>query len=244
MSGVTGAIVGGAVIGGVATVAASQNAKSGAENAAATAAKGQENAIASQKEAQERGLGILGVGNDAAQKTLAPYVEGQKKAYDQLQGFTDPSNPLYNQERDFATKQIEAHLAAQGLLRSRSQGDSLANLELGLNQQRLGITQGLANSGDAQRSAALSAGTAQNAAALISGFAPNISSSLAGLAQITAQGQLAGSQAVGSGLAGLNNTIQGTIGNYISQQQYQQILSRINGLGSSVGDGGPSTTEG
>lgn len=233
--GTTGAIIGAGVLGAGASVAGGAIAASGAKDASAQAAAAQQQAIAAQQALAQQGLGILSQQNDAAQKMLQPFVESQKKALGGLEGFTDPNNPIYGQARDFATRQIQQQLAAQGLLRSRGQGDSLANLELGLNQQRLGVLGGLAGSGAGQTQAGIAQQYGLSAAGLLGGISPGIASSISGLGQAQAAGTLGAAQAVGQGVAGVGNAIQGSLGNVLSYNQYQSQLGLLQQL---LGKGG------
>lgn len=236
--GTTGAIIAGTAIAGAgAGVIGSAIGASGAKDAAKTAADAQAKGIDAQTGLTREGLALLKQQYLDSQAQLAPFVDSQKRNLSKLEAFTDPSNPLYQQQRDFSTQQIQRQLAAQGLLRSRAQGDSLSNLELGLADKRLAILQGLAGTGAGQNAAQLSMGYGTQASSLLGGTAQSIGSSFAELGKIQGQGILGSTQAVQGGLSTGFNALQGGLGSYLSLLQLGQLTGK-----DFLGGGGAAAT--
>jgi hypothetical protein len=224
--GVAAAIGIGSAVAGVGSIAGGLIAKGGAKDAADAAASAQREGIASQERLAREGLGVAREQNAWAQGQLAPFIQSQLSANRQLAAFADPNNSAYSEQRDFSTRQIQQQLAAQGLLRSRGQGDSLANLELGLNQQRLGVIQGLAGTGAAQNAAQLAQGYGGQAAQILGGAGQGIGSSLAQMGQTQMQGILGQTQAIGGIVGGLGNIVQGGIGSLTQLKMLQALTGK------------------
>lgn len=117
--GTTAAIIGGAVIGGGATIAASSIAGNAAKEAAKTSA-------------------------DATERAIAVQREDADKAIAELRPFTDPTSAYAESEREAATKAIQRKLAAQGLLNSGGQVRGLVDLERSLADRRLNAATAIA----------------------------------------------------------------------------------------------------
>jgi hypothetical protein len=216
MSGITGAAIGGGLVAGVGSVGGALIGKGAAADA--TAAQ-----IAGQREGADKSAALLKDFYGQSQAQLKPFMDAQLGALKQEQGFTDPNNPIYQQERTQMTNAIQRQLAAQGLLRSKNQTDLLTNMELGLNQQRMGTINSLANIGAVQQGAANTQGLGSSLASIYGGAAQNIG-------QAQAQGALASGQAIGGMFTGLGNAVQGAYGNYLAGNRWDQQMGLLKGL--------------
>lgn len=176
-----------------------------------------------------------------AQTQLKPFQDAQLGALGQAVGLTDPNNPVYQQQRDVNTQAIQRQLAAQGLLRSKNQVDLLSNLELGLNQQRVGQINSLMGLGAVQQGAQNTMGLGGGLANIASQLGANVGSSfsqmgannansLAQIGQTQAQGIMANANAWGGALSGLGNIAQGTIGNIQGIGQRKEDREWLSGL--------------
>lgn len=239
--GTTAAIIGGGLLAAGGSVAGAAINSSAQDDAANAAAQGQKEALASQERLAREGiayqerqastsLDFLKQQYADAQKQLQPYGDIQLDATKQLAGFQDANNPIYQAQRDRMTQAIQQQLAAQGLLRSGRQTESLTDLELGLNQQRLGVSQGLAGLGASQGLAGLSQQYGANVAGVQNGLGQSVGSSLSGiggaqaqsatnLAQLNAQRIQAGAQNTSSLISGLTNIGSNAIGAFGQQGQ-------------------------
>lgn len=224
--GTTTAIIGGAALAGGATVAGGLIAKSGAEDAAATGAAAQEKSIEAQTKIAQEGLDIQKQQYADSKAMIAPFVQNQLDAQKKLAAFADPNNPYYQAQSDLATKQIQQQLASQGLLRSRSQGDSLAQLQLGLTGQRLGVLQNLSGSGAVNTAVGASQQYGAGAGQLLGQLGGNVGSSLTQMGQIQAQGALGQAQAIGGMVSGIGNTVQGSIGSLTQLKLIQSLTGK------------------
>lgn len=241
-----------ATIGVAAKLKGDSDARDASDKASADsiAAEGSntDKSIAAQREMTDKAAAALKEQADIARSELAPFRESQLNALNQLNGLGDINNPLYQQQRAVNTQAIQRQLAAQGLLRSKKQSDLLSNLELGLDQQRTGVLQGLAGTGAVQASAQVSQGLGSSLSGLYGNLGANIGSSfqnfgnnLAGIYQnmgnTRAQLAMANGQAIGGYASNLNNIVQGTYGNYLSQQQNAQQMALLQQLLASNGGG-------
>ncbi len=159
---------------------------------------------------------------EQSRQDLEPFRQSQLLALQQQQQLTDPNSQVYEQQRGINTQAIQRQLASQGLLRSKSQVDLLSNLELGLNQQRLGVIGGIAGNGATEGIVGLRNNLSQNVGSAFQNFGQN-----------QAQTTLAGAQNTLGVLQGVNNSFQGGLGGLIQlnnqktqNQQYQDWLSR------------------
>jgi hypothetical protein len=232
--GTTAAIIGGSLLAAGGSIAGAAINSSAQDDALSAGEKGQREALAAQERLAREGiayqerqanssLDFLKQQYQDAQGQLKPYGEIQLDATKQLAGFQDANNPIYQQQRDRMTQAIQQQLAAQGLLRSGRQTASLTDLELGLNQQRLGVSQGLAGLGAAQNSAGLSQQYGGQVAGIQQGLGQSVGSSLSGiggaqaqsatnLAQLQAQRIQAGAQNTSSLIGGLTNIGSNALG--------------------------------
>lgn len=246
MSGVTGALIGGAVIAGGATVAGSaiaSNAQSNATNAQVGAANNAANAqlaatqasIAAQEQMADKAAGLFTQYTNQARADLAPFRQAQLDALAKAQGLTDPNNPYYQQQEQYNTTAIQRQLASQGLLRSKSQVDLLTNLQLGLNQQRTNEINAIAGNGAVQQSAQLSQGLGSQLGSLYGQLGGGLGSSYQqqgtnlgniylGMGQAIGQGAAAQGQIAAGMVNGIGNTVQGTIGNYLSLSMLNKMM--------------------
>lgn len=195
----------------------------------ATSAQIQANreSIAAQKEYADKALKFNAEQAAIARQDLAPLREAQTQAIGQLQGLSDPNNELYKQQRNVNTQQILAQLSAQGLLRSKNQTDLLTNLELGLNQQRAGIIQGLAGLGGLQASSQIAQNLGGLGAQTLTGLGQGIGSSFQNAGNIIGQGILGNSNAIRSGIASTNNAFQGYLSNVQSERNQENSLAQL-----------------
>jgi hypothetical protein len=205
MSGFTGA----ALIG---TAAAGIGAAVISSNAASSAADKQAQGLREQLAFQERE-------NRRAEELLRPFRGIQLEAATRLRGLAEAGNPEEMAEREYITKAIQRKLAAQGLLRSSKQGAGLAELEVGLAQRRANILQALSGAGG---------GAVGQAAAQISSGGAAGGQVLGQIGSTLGAGTIAGNPATG-----INNAVQGALGNY-----YQlQLLQKLGGGGAGGGVG-------
>ena len=159
----------------------------------------QQRAIAEYRAGTDRGVNAINQGFAQGRTDLAPLRDAQAYGVDQIRAqlgeVSDPNNPLYNQQRDVATQALQRQLAAQGLLRSKSQVDLLGNLELGLAQQRAQQRSQLAGYlgglGAIERSAGLSAQQGLSTGNLYAGLGNTLGGLESQYGNIYAQGQLA-----------------------------------------------------
>lgn len=231
-------VVTAAAVAGAATIGAAAISSSAAGDAADAQLSAEEKARRSQERTAQQSEAFLREQSGIAREDLAPYRQAQAQALGQLQGFSDENNPIYQQQRQFQTQQIQQQLAAQGLLRSKNQTDLLQNLELGLSQQRLGVISGLSNLGAAQQSASISQNLGLGLANSQQALGAALGSSFARAGQAQAQGALGQGQAIGGGLVGLGNIAQGAYGNYQAQQQQDKLFALLGGGGIAGGGSG------
>ena len=203
--------------------------ESAAETAADATMKGIESnerltreGMAAQKEQVAAAQAYLEKQAGQARADLEPFRQSQLKALGSLEGLAQAGNPFEQQQRQMATQQIQQQLAAQGLLRSKSQTDLLSNLEIGLAQQnfqnRSGILGALSGTGAAQSISGINAGLGQNVAGLYGGLGAQLGSSLSGLGQSASAGMagigqiygnagIAKAQALANGATGTANSL-------------------------------------
>jgi|GEM_PF-6892766 len=197
-------------------------------NAANTAADAQRDAlrsnetltregIASQKEQSEKALAYLERQSAQSRTDLEPFRNAQLGALSQLDALSQQGNPFEAQQRQVATQQIQQQLAAQGLLRSKSQVDLLSNLELGINEQnynrRTNLLSMLAGTGGAQQNSSQAIGVGQTGAGVYTGLGAQLGSSFGNLAaqqmagignvgQIIGNGQMQSANQLAAGVTG------------------------------------------
>lgn len=259
MSGLTGAAIGGGLA-AVGTIGGAAISSGASKEAANTAAAAQEKAlqtqerlaresIAAQTKFGQKALDAYTAQYNQSRADLQPFQQAQLAALQQAQGLTDANNPIYQQRRQQVTQAIQRQLAAQGLLRSKNQLDLLTGAELGLEEQRIGQINALANLGAVQAGAAGAQQYGQGLASLYSGQGQQIGSTLSGLAGMQGQGiaqigQIYGNAAAQQGqiwagaLQGVGNIAQGTYGNMLAYQQFQQnqkLVDRLTGGGAALG---------
>ncbi len=238
--------VGASVIGADAQGAAGRTAENTQRDALAQQERLAREGMAYQERQANSSLDFQRQQYNDAQAQLRPYGDIQLQATKDLQGFTDPNNPIYQQQRQQMTQQLQQQLAAQGLLRSRDQVDNLGNIELGLNQQRLGVQQGLAGLGASQGLAGLSQQYGQNVAGIQNNLGSQVGSQFGAmgqnalasgqsLAQLNSQRILAGAQGTQGLISGLGNIGQNVIGSFAANDpntfQNRLLASLMGGQG-------------
>lgn len=230
--------VAGSVIGADAQGAAGRTAEQGQRDAMAQQERLARESIAYQERQSGAQMDFLRQQYNDARTQLQPYNDIQMRATKGLEAFSDPNNPIYGQQRQQMTQNIQQQLAAQGLLRSREQVDDLGQIELGLNQQRLGVQQGLAGLGAAQGLAGLAQDYGAQGGAAIGNLGQQVGSALGNLgsqnaqgiqslSQLNAQRQLAQGQGTQGMISGLTNVFGNTLGGINSQNQNQMMLALL-----------------
>lgn len=152
---------------------------------------------------------------------LEPFRLLQLRALSNLEALADPNSREAQLERSQGVQSIQRTLAAQGLLRSSAQGEGLQNLELGLANRRSNLLSLIAGSGGGLASANFG----QNIGQSLLNQGNQIGSSIANQGAIAGQGILARGAASAQGIAGLNNAIQGGVGNALQLM----LLSKLGG---------------
>lgn len=197
--------------------------------------------LAFQREYGQKAIDAQTAQYNQSRADLQPFVQSQLAALQQAQGLTDANNPLYQQQRAQMTQNIQRQLAAQGLLRSKNQVDLLGNLELGLEEQRFNRINALAGTGAAQQSSALAQSYGQGLASSYGNLGQQIGSTIGNIGQGVAQGQinignilgqnsLQQGQIFGGLTQQIGNTVQGTYGNYVAQQNQAQQMAMFQKL--------------
>lgn len=243
--------VGGSLINSSAQGDATDAATKGEREAMAAQERMAREGIAYQERQANQSLDFLKQQYQDAQGQLKPYGDIQLDATKQLAGFQDASNPIYQAQRERMTQAIQQQLAAQGLLRSGRQTESLTDLELGLNQQRLGVSQGLAGLGASQGLAGLSQSYGANVAGVQQGLGQTVGSSLSGLggaqaqsatnlAQLQAQRIQAQGQNTAGMLSGLTNIAGNTLGALAANDPNSFQNRLLASLSGGAGGGGAS----
>ena len=243
--------VGGSLINSSAQGDATDAATKGQREAMAAQERMAREGIAYQERQANQSLDFLKQQYQDAQGQLKPYGDIQLDATKQLAGFQDASNPIYQAQRERMTQAIQQQLAAQGLLRSGRQTESLTDLELGLNQQRLGVSQGLAGLGASQGLAGLSQQYGANVAGVQNGLGQSVGSSLSGiggaqaqsatnLAQLNAQRIQAQGQNTAGMLSGLTNIAGNTLGALAANDPNSFQNRLLASLSGGAGGGGAS----
>lgn len=207
-SSVAAATIGAGALGAGGAVAGGLAAKSGAKDAAEAQLIANRESIAFQKEQADRAAALL-----------EPFRQAQLRAVGNLESLSKVGSPLEVQQREAATQAIQRQLASQGLLRSGGQGNALQTLELGLAEQRAGRLSQLAGLGGAQ-----------GQAGIYSGLGQQVGQGLAQQGQINAQNSMMQAQGLSSIFSGVNNSIQGTLGNLLANQRYQEQMALLKGL--------------
>lgn len=238
--------VGSAVIGADAQGAAGRQADSAQRDALAQQERLAREGMAYQERQANQSLDFQRQQYQDAQAQLRPYGDIQLQATKDLQGFTDPNNPIYQQQRQQMTQALQQQLAAQGLLRSREQVDNLGNIELGLNQQRLGVQQGLAGLGASQGLAGLAEQYGGNVANIRGNLGNQVGSQFGAmgqnamvsgqtLAQLNSQRILAQGQNTQGLIGGLTSITGNTLGSLAAADpnSWQNLLRQrlLNGGG-------------
>jgi hypothetical protein len=221
------ALGGSALLGAGTSVASSIIGADAAGNAANAQLQGTRESIAAQKEAAAKAEGFLREQSGIARQDLEPFRQSQLAALGQANALTDPNNPVYSAERSQMTQAVQRQLAAQGLLRSKKQVDLLGNLELGIEQQRIGQINALAGNGAAQAQAGISQNLGGGLAGLQGQLGQQLGSSFQQLGQIQGQNALAQGQALSQGLVGVGNAIQGGVGSIIGYNNQQSQLALL-----------------
>lgn len=204
MSGLTGAaVVGGiAAAGGIASAVISSNA-------ASSAADQQAQGLREQMAFQERE-------NRRAEALLAPFRAIQLDAAGKLRGLTEFGNPAEEMERRAMTQAIQRKLAAQGLLRSGSQGKHLTDLEIGLSNRRANILAALSGAGG---------GAAGQTAGMITEGGARVGQGFGQIGSTIGAGTIARGNAASGGISSVNNAAQGALGNYFQLQLLNKLGS-------------------
>jgi len=237
-----GAIIAGSVLGAGGSVAGSLINKGAQEDATNAQIQANRESIAAQQAAAAQQDALLREFYNQSRSDLAPFRDAQLKATQDLQGLTDPNNPLYSQERTLQTQNIQRQLASQGLLRSKSQSDLLSNLEVGMSGERSNRLGQLAGNGAGQAYAGLATNLGTNLAGVYGNLGQAMGSSFNNLGQIIGQGALNQAGAINQGISGFINSINGGISNGIGYQNQQNQMNLLQGIlakqGGGTGGGG------
>lgn len=209
MSGIATAIVGGAVIGGIASNKAAGTAAAATENAANTAAASQERMFNKQVELQEpwRQAGI---------NALAQLGTGFSGNVDLNQ------DPGYAFRMSEGLKALDRQAAARGGLMSGSalKGAQRFGQDLASQEYQNAYNRALTK----YNTTAALAGVGQTATNALTGAAGNLGNNLAQLQY--GAGQSAGA-ARASGYMGMSNALTGAIGSGLNYYQNQNLLNRL-----------------
>ena len=241
--GIETAIIGG-VLGAAGSIGGAAIKKSAAEKAADVQLQGQREAIEAQRTAAGEARGFLQQQTAAAREELAPFRESQLAALQQLQGLADPESALAGQQRQRAQTNLQRQLSAQGLLRSGTQTRGLADIELGLEQQRAQLLGGLAGTGAVQASAGLTSQLGGQLAGIQTGLGQQIGSAFQAGGQVRGQQQLAAGRASGGLLSGLIGTAGGLAENIFPDPRQKRLADlQERALESLIGGGGRGVSQ-
>lgn len=194
--------------------------------------------IDAQKEMADKSIAFLEKQFGIARDDLEPFRQSQLKAVTDLQGLADPTNPLYQAQRQQATEAIQRQLSAQGLLRSGMQGKMLTNLELGLMQNRASVLGQLSGTGAGAQSSALAqnlgsagssvySGLGQGIGAAYGNLGSNVGSSLLQLGQGIGASKAAQGQLWGGAAQGAFNAVGAGLGSYANYDMQRTLLNRL-----------------
>lgn len=241
MSGIATAIVGGAVIGGIASNKAASTSAQAATQAAETQAQSANRAADIQKEMFERQVELQEPWRQAGVNALAQ-MQGQTGAMPPaFTGQVDLSqDPGYAFRMSEGMKALERSAAARGGLLSGGQlkgiqrfGQDLASQEY-QNAYNRALTQynaAVNREGTGYNRLAALAGVGQTATGALSSAAGQTGSNLAniytGAGQAAAQGIVGAGAARASGYMGMANSLTGALGTGLNYYQNQQLLNRL-----------------
>ena len=226
--GTAAAVLGSAVIGGIASSSASSKAASASRSAANTQAQSGREAMAEQRRASEAAMAYQREAAAQGQGYLDPYQAIGQRGLDQM-GFLDDSqaqfdwlqgNPLFQMGLDNANRTTQASSAARGRL---SAGDTLMQLNNnalltaqplinGRKQDiwsQLGMGQNLAAT---QANTALGVGT--NLSNIQTGLGNNVSNLMTGIGNVNAAGQIGAANARNQGIGNMAGLMQTAIGGF------------------------------
>ena len=188
--------------------------------------KGQQEAAKAQKKGAKKSIAEQRRQFNLLREDYAPYREAGERALTQMEAMTDPSQDYdlegteaYQFRREQGQRALNNTLAATGnrfsgraAKEAMRFGQGLASQEFGQQYNRLA---GLAGTGQTATGQTGQAGMQ---------MAGNVGQAYQQMGQAQAQASL--------GQAGaMNQAIQGGIGNYLTYQQNQQMLNRLNGQG-------------
>jgi hypothetical protein len=222
MSVVVASIVGGGAALGSAAIGAI-----GAGNAASAQERATRDSLKMQQRMAREGMAYAERQAELSRKELAPFRELQLRALGQVSELSDPNSALARAERSRATEAVQRQLAAQGLLRSRAQGDSLANMELGFASENFNRQNALAGIGAAQGIAAGYQGLGQQGLSSYSNLGQSIGQTIQAGGAGQAQAYMAGANAIQGGFQIANNSFQSILG----ASQLNKLLAGSGGGG-------------
>lgn len=237
--------VAGAVIGGNAAEDAANTQANATRDAARANERATDKSIAAQKENAQLAIGELRKQYETSRADLKPFQDSQLSALQQAAALTDPNNPYYQAQRAKMSENIQRQLAAQGLLRSKSQVDLLSNLELGLESERFNRINQLAGTGAVQTGAQMAQNLGSGIASLYGGLGGQLGSTfanqgntLASLYQAgganAANAKMTGANATIGGLAGVNNAFQSYVNSSNNQSNFAQMMDLLKNNGGGV----------
>lgn len=230
--GIEAAIIGSAVVGGLASRSAAKSQAGAARDAANAQLQASREANALQQRIYEENVArqqpFLETGTGFFNQLAALQRGGPQAAQNFLQ-----MDPGYGFRLSEGMKALERSAAARGGLLSGGTGRALtrygqdvASQEYGAAYNRLA---GLADVGP--RAAGVMSGLGQ-------AYAGAAGQNLMAGGQAAAQGLLGAGGARASGYMGMANTLAGGLGQYLQYQQNQQLLSQLQGGGGGGGGGG------
>lgn len=252
MSGIATAIVGGAIIGGGASLLAADQSASAAEQAANTQAQSQDKAVTEQRRQSEAIQALLKPYIDAGKTDLTqPYIQAgpgalqgmqslaglrgageQQAAIDQIK-----QSAQYNELAKQGESAILQNAAATGGLRGGNVQAALAQFRPSLLNQLIesqyGKLAGLTTLGSTSAENLLRLGQASASGTAAAGqqSAQNIGNLMVGQGQAGAAGIIGAANARAQGITGVSGAIGGGIQNYM-------LMNALGGGGSGFGGGG------
>lgn len=225
------AIVGGAVIGGVASGKASREQAKASDRAAEAQERSAEKSIASQERMFERQIGLQEPFRQAGVNALPELIQASRYTPFGMEQFQQ--DPGYGFRMREGLKALERTAAARGGLLGGNQMRGITQFGQELGSQEYGNA---FNRYQAERAARLNplqslAGVGQSSAANMAGQAGALGSGLAqtysGLGQAQAQNAMTQGNIRASGYMGMANALTGGLGQYLNYQQNQQMMNKF-----------------
>ncbi len=238
---VAGAVVGSAVIGGMASSKAAKTQAQAAESASQAQVESANRAADIQKEMFERQVELQEPWRAAGVNALAQMQAQRGGMPAAFTGQVDlTQDPGYAFRMSEGMKGLERSAAARGGLLSGSMlkgiqrfGQDLASQEYqnAYNRALTEYNAGVQREATGYNRLASLAGVGQTATGQLTGAAGQMGSNLGniytGAGQATAQGMLGAGQARASGYMGMANTLSGALGTGLNYYQNQQFLNRL-----------------